>query len=139
LAESAANLREKLGPNMDSWVYGQAEYKHALIRHPLAAAVDAQTWEQLNMGPTPRGGNSFTVGNTDSGDNQTGGASFLIFVDLRDWDNTLEMNNPGQVGDPDSPLYDNLFELWANDKVFPAFYSREKIEGVLYERLELQP
>jgi penicillin amidase len=49
------------------------------------------------------------------------------------------MNTPGQVGDPDSPLYDNLFELWANDKVFPAFYSREKIETVLYEKLDLMP
>ena len=49
------------------------------------------------------------------------------------------MNSPGQVGDPDSPLYANLFELWATDKVFPAFYSREKIESVLFERLELSP
>ncbi|MDP6094964.1 MAG: penicillin acylase family protein [Gammaproteobacteria bacterium] len=139
LAESVANLREKLGPNMEGWVYGQADYKHALIRHPLATAVDSQTRERLNVGPAPRGGNSFTVGNTGSGDNQTSGASFRIFVDLRDWDNTLGMNNPGQVGDPDSPLYDNLFELWANDKVFPAFFSRGKIESVLYERLELRP
>lgn len=44
---------------------------------------------------------------------------------------------PGQVGDPDSPLYDNLFELWTNDKVFAAFYSREKIETVLFEKLDL--
>ena len=55
------------------------------------------------------------------------------------WDNTLGMNTPGQVGDPDSPLYDNLFDLWANDKVFPTFYSRNKIESVLYEKLELNP
>jgi penicillin amidase len=49
------------------------------------------------------------------------------------------MNTPGQVGDPDHPLYANLFELWANDQVFPAFYSRGKIESVLFERLELRP
>jgi penicillin amidase len=49
------------------------------------------------------------------------------------------MNNPGQVGDPASSFYDNLFELWAHDKVFPAFFSRETIEGVAYERLQLQP
>ena len=91
------------------------------------------------MGPLPRGGNGFTVGNTGGGDNQTSGASFRIFVDTRDWDNTLGMNTPGQVGDPDSPLYDNLFELWANDRVFPAFYSRDKIENVAFERLSLRP
>ena len=139
LAQGIANLREKLGPNMQNWVYGQADYKHALIRHPLASAVNDEIRSRLNVGPVPRGGNSYTVGAASSGDNQTSGASFRIFVDTRDWDNTLGMNTPGQVGDPDSPLYDNLFELWANDKVFPAFFSREKIETVLYETLNLIP
>jgi acyl-homoserine lactone acylase PvdQ len=72
-------------------------------------------------------------------DNQTSGASFRIFVDTRDWDNTLGMNVPGQVGDPDHPLYANLFDLWATDKVFPVFYSRQKIETVLFEKLDLIP
>jgi penicillin amidase len=49
------------------------------------------------------------------------------------------MNTPGQVGDPDHPLYGNLFELWAQDRVFPAFYSREKIESVLFEKVNLIP
>lgn len=139
LAQAVATLREKFGRNMENWVYGQAEYKHALIRHPLGPAVSEEIRERLEVGPAPRGGNGFTLGATGSGDNQTSGASFRIFVDTRDWDNTLGMNTPGQVGDPDSPLYDNLFELWANDKVFPAFYSREKIESVLYEKLDLIP
>ena len=139
LAEGVRDLREKFGPDMDGWVYGQAEYKHALIRHPLSPAVDAATRERLDVGPLPRGGNGFTVASTGGGDNQTSGASFRIFVDTRDWDNTLGMNTPGQVGDPDSPLYDNLFELWATDRLFPAFYSRDKIESVAFERLDLQP
>ena len=139
LAGAVDTLTAKLGRNMADWVYGQAAYKHALIRHRLATAVDDATRERLNVGPAPRGGNSYTVGNTGGSDNQTTGASFRIFVDTRNWDNTLGMNTPGQVGDPDSPLYDNLFELWANDRVFPAFYSREKIDSVLYQRIFLQP
>jgi penicillin amidase len=139
LADGIGNLREKLGPDMNRWVYGQPDYKHVVIRHPLSPAVDDATRQRLDVGPLPRGGNGFTVGNTGGGDNQTSGASFRIFVDTRDWDNTLGMNTPGQVGDPDSPLYDNLFELWANDGVFPAFYSRDKIESVALERLELRP
>ena len=139
LADGIEQLREKLGPDMEDWVYGQADYKHALIRHPLSSAVDAVTREKLDVGPLPRGGNGFTVGSTGSGDNQVSGASFRIFVDTRDWDNTLGMNTPGQAGDPDSPLYDNLFKLWANDKLFPAFYSRDKIESVAFEHLDLQP
>jgi len=139
LSEGVAKLAEKLGPDVEDWVYGQEDYKHALIRHPLSPALNDELREQFNVGPARRGGNGFTLGNTGSGDNQTSGASFRIFVDTRDWDNTLGMNTPGQVGDPDSPLYDNLFELWANDKVFPAFYTREKIESVLFEKIELVP
>ena len=139
LAQAVDTLTDRFGADMEDWVYGQENYKHALIRHPLAPAVNEEMRERLNVGPLPRGGNSYTLGNTGSGDNQTSGASFRIFVDTRDWDNTLGMNTPGQVGDPDSPLYDNLFELWANDRVFPAFYSRAKIETVLYEKLVLQP
>ena len=139
LSQGIQNLKQKLGPEFKDWVYGQEDYKHALIRHPLSPALDEELRDRLNVGPAPRGGNGFTLGNTGSGDNQTSGASFRIFVDTRDWDNTLGMNTPGQVGDPDSPLYDNLFELWANDKVFPAFYSREKIESVLFEKLDLIP
>ena len=139
LAEGVGDLRDRFGPEMAAWVYGQADYKHATIRHPLSTAVNDELRERLDAGPVPRGGNSFTLGNTGSGDNQTSGASFRIFVDTRDWDNTLGMNAPGQVGDPDSPLYRNLFELWAEDKVFPAFYSRDKIESVLHERLDLRP
>ena len=139
LSQGIQNLKQKLGPEFKDWVYGQEDYKHALIRHPLSPALNQELRDRLNVGPAPRGGNGFTLGNTGSGDNQTSGASFRIFVDTRDWDNTLGMNTPGQVGDPDSPLYDNLFELWANDKVFPAFYSRKKIESVLFEKLDLIP
>jgi penicillin amidase len=139
LAQGVADLQQKLGNDQSNWVYGQADYKHALIQHPLSPAVNAQTRARLDLGPVPRGGNGFTVGNTGSSDNQPSGASFRIFVDTRNWDNTLGMNTPGQVGDPEHPLYDNLFELWASDKVFPAFYSRGKIESVLFERLELRP
>ncbi len=137
LEQGIETLRVKLGPETEDWIYGQEKYHHALIRHPLSTAVDDEMRERLDVGPAPRGGNGYTLGNTGGGDNQTTGASFRIFVDTRDWDNTLGMNTPGQVGDPDSPLYDNLFDLWANDKVFPAFYSREKIESVLFERIAL--
>lgn len=139
LSEGVADLRENFGTEMMDWVYGQPGYKHVLIRHPLGSAVNKELGEKLNFGPVPRGGNGFTLGNTGSGDNQTSGASFRIFIDTRDWDNTLGMNTPGQVGDPDHPLYGNLFELWAQDKVFPAFYSREKIESVLFETINLTP
>jgi penicillin amidase len=35
LEEGVAALRESLGPDPKDWVYGQENYKHALITHPL--------------------------------------------------------------------------------------------------------
>ncbi len=62
-----------------------------------------------------------------SADNQTSGASFLIVADTSDRDNSVGLNTPGQSGNPDSPHYRDLLELWARGKYFPIFYSRAKV------------
>jgi penicillin amidase len=139
LDEAVAELSKKLGPDMSGWRYGQPKYHHALIRHPLADAVDEALRARLNVGPAPRGGDSYTVSATGGGDNQTGGGSFKIIADTEDWDNSIGQNNPGQSGDPDSPHYRDLFETWSQGKYFPLAYSRRKVESVAEERLTLQP
>ncbi|MDE2873829.1 MAG: penicillin acylase family protein [Gemmatimonadota bacterium] len=139
LEEAVAALREKLGGDMDRWQYGQPDYKHATIFHPLSRAAPAEIAARLTVGPLPRGGYSYTLNNTGGGDNQTSGASFRIIVDTGDWDRTVGSNTPGQSGDPDSPFYDNLFELWANDRFFPVFYSRDRVESVAAERWTMTP
>ncbi len=137
LSEAVDGLTSRLGEDMKAWQYGQ--YKHVLIRHPLSSVVNDDIREKLDVGPVPRGGNSYTVNNTGWGDNQTSGASFRIIVDTSDWDLTLGMNAPGQGGDPEGPFYRNLFDYWANDQLFPVYYSREKIEAVASEVTLLQP
>jgi len=138
LEEAVSELNGRLGTDMSNWQLGQEDYKHALIRHPLSPAVDDETRQKLNVGPLPRGGNGYTVGNTGGGNNQTSGASFRIIADTEDWDNTVGMNNPGQTEDPGSPYYDNLFEMWANDKFFPVFFSRSKVESVANDVIHIE-
>ena len=116
-----------------------AGYHHALIRHPLSAAVSASHRAQLNVGPLPRGGDSYTVTATGGGDNQTSGGSLKIIADLDDWDSSVALNNPGQSGDPRSPHYRDLFELWSRGRYFPIFYSRAKVESVTEQTVTLQP
>ena len=41
LTSAVAALVDRLGPDPTHWTYGQADYKHALIRHPLSTAVNA--------------------------------------------------------------------------------------------------
>ncbi len=139
LEEAVRDLETKLGDDVRAWRYGQPAYKHATIRHPLSGAVPDALAGRLSVGPAPRGGNSYTLNNTGNRDNQISGASFRIIVDTGDWDRTLGANAPGQSGDPDSPFYRNLFELWAADQYFPVFYSRERVESVVAERWTLTP
>lgn len=139
LADAVEKLEVKLGQDMTQWQYGQEDYKRVLIKHPLSNAVKPELREKLNVGPAPRGGNSYTVNNTSGNDNQTHGATFRIIVDTGDWDRTLSTNSPGQAGNPDDPHYRNLFDIWVNDQYFPLFYSREKIERVREELIVLEP
>jgi penicillin amidase len=138
--EKAVNaLRKKLGFNMEDWVYGQLKYKHVKLTHPLNAFLSNEMKKQMNTGILPRGGNGQTPGSTGSADNQGSGASFRLLIDTKDWDNTLMINSPGQSGNPSSPFYKNLFETWANDQFFPAYYTKDRIRTVTKEQLILQP
>lgn len=139
LEAAMAELTEKLGPDSGGWAWGQPDYHHAYLRHPLGSAVDAATRARLEVGPLPRGGYGSTVQATGNGDNQTSGASFRIIVDTGDWDRSVGMNTPGQSGDPDSPFYRNLFEGWANDRFFPVVYSRERVEEATGHVIQLRP
>ena len=126
-------LNEKLGNDKGKWQYGQEKYKHILLRHPLSAALNKEYRAKFEAGPVARGGYSYTVGATGGGDNQTSGASFRLLINTGDWDETLSMNNPGQSGNISSPFYKNLFKPWADDGFFPLYYSRAKIDMVMYE------
>jgi penicillin amidase len=139
LTQAVAELTDKLGPDMTRWQWGQNGYHHALIRHPLADAVNDATRARLDVGPAPRGGDAFSPSATGAGDNQTAGGSFKIIADTADWDRSLGLNNPGQSGDPASRHYRDLFEIWARGGYFPVLYSRAKVEAAVEERVVMRP
>ncbi len=139
LSEAVDELTNKLGPDMKAWRWGQEQYHHALISHPLGAVAPPELRTQLNVGPSPRGGDSYTVSATGNADNQTSGGSLKIIVDTENWDNSLGLNNPGQSGDPSSPHYRDLFAIWSRGEYFPIFFSRSKVDSVAEERLQLAP
>lgn len=133
------SLQETLGDDMNNWQYGQGKYKHSYIAHALGNVVDNATKATLDVGPLPRGGNSYTPGSTGSNLRQSSGASFRMIVNTGDWDAALGTNGPGQSGDPESPFYRNLFEPWANDEYFPVYYSRKKVDEYAAEKTTLAP
>jgi penicillin amidase len=138
-AAAVDTLAARLGPDLAQWRYGQPRYKHALIRHPLGAAVDSATRATLDVGPAPRGGSSHTLNATGGTDNQLAGASFRIVVDLADWDRALGTNTPGQSGDPHSPHYRDLFLPWAEGRYFRVPYTTRAVDAAAERREVLTP
>ncbi len=132
-------LEAKLGNDMSKWQYGQAKYKHSEMKNVMSPFIDSLKRDKINVGPIPRGGSGYTVNSTGHYDNQNHGGTFKFITDLSDWDKTLMINSPGQSEDPNSAYYDNLFELWAKNEYFPAYYTREKIEEVTAEKMILNP
>ncbi|WP_420440650.1 penicillin acylase family protein [Candidatus Palauibacter sp.] len=137
LTDALDGLEDRFGG--DPWRYGDVRFKHARFRHPLSGIVNAEMRARLEVGPLPRGGNGFTVNQTGGGDNQTSGPSFRIIAEAGDWDTAVFTNTPGQGGDPDDPMYRNLFEGWAKDRFFPLYYSRERVEAAVADRVMLTP
>ncbi len=138
-AAAVRSLVARFGPDMHDWTYGQTAYHHIVIKHMLSDAVNAELRAQLDVGPLPRGGDSFTVNNTGSEDRQTVGASFRLIADPGNWDRSLGINTPGQAGDPAQAQYRDLTGLWAAGQYFPVLYSRDKIVAVTAHKTLLQP
>ncbi len=139
LTRAVADIKKRLGDNPDEWQYGQRANKHITLTHPLSALVSEEQRKRINLGPIPRGGYAETVNNTGNNLNQEHGASFRILVDTEDWDRTLGINSPGQSGNPDSPHYSDLFELWGRNGYFPVYFSKEKVKAVAESTMMLQP
>ena len=139
LADGVRDVEERLGADMANWHYGQTAMKHVHITNYMAQAVNEETRQLLEVGPYPRGGYESTVNNTGGSDNQRSGGSFRVILDPSNWDNSIATSAPGQSGDPTSPHYRDLFELWVRDQYFPLAYTRAKVESVTEHRLVLEP
>jgi penicillin amidase len=139
LDDAVAHLLKKLGDDVGYWQYGQESYHHVFIKHPISELAPHSLRGILDCGPLPRGGSSSTPGVTGNSDNQSHGATFRMVADLSDWDRVMFSNAPGQSGDARSPYYKNLFSDWADDKHFPVFFTKFKIEQTAREKIMLVP
>jgi penicillin amidase len=133
------SLIERYGEKSSKWMYGQENYKHVKIYHPLEKVVNDSIKDIIGLDTYPRGGDGFTPGSTSSELNQRSGGSFRVVINTKDWDNSFATNSPGQSGNPNSKFYKNLYEDWANDKFFPLLFSKSKILRNLSDRKVYRP
>ena len=131
---SVKELEVKFGKDLKNWRYGQKDFKHIKIKHPLQNIVNDSIYNLISFKTYPRGGNAFTPGSSGSNLSQSSGASFRVVIDTKDWDNSKATNSPGQSGDPNSIFYRNLYEDWANDSFFELNYSKQKINANLHNK-----
>ncbi len=140
LASALAELRQRLGPDMAAWRWGDLHHAHFV---PAAAAFgDAAMKAKLSHGPVPIPGSAFTVAAATYRMDDfavTNGASVRMVMDVGEWDNSLIINTPGQSGDPESPHYSDLFPLWAKGDYVPMLWSRAAIEAAAEQVIELVP
>ncbi|MEM9325564.1 MAG: penicillin acylase family protein, partial [Bacteroidota bacterium] len=139
MAAAMEEMEEEMGPDASQWAYGDVSRKFVEIKHPLSNAVNANMRETLDTEPIARGGNQYTPGATGSAWRQSHGATFKIIVDVDDWERSVGMNSPGQVGDPASPYYKQLYKQWASDEYFPVLFERSSIEAASAEKTTLSP
>jgi len=139
LEQAVADLRQRLGDDMDQWQWGRLHT--ADFVHPLAS--NDATGTLFAIDPVPRGGDSYTVMNTTSpsetNTKQLSGASFMFVFDVQDWDRSTGLSAPGNSAQPLSPHAGDLAPYWGDGKYFPLAFSRAKVEEHTTDRLVLRP
>lgn len=137
LAVAYADCRARMGANSATWAWGQLHQGY--FEHVLTPLRGDRT---LDVGPLSMGGSDSTPMNAMYRFNDfrvTLGASFRVVVDVGAWDNSFCINTPGQSGDPRSPHYSDLAELWAAGHYVPMLYSEAAIAKAATLRIGILP
>jgi len=140
LRSAYEEMEELQGPDARRWNWGKLQYN--LSEHPFSAIVDDATRAKINVGPIEKNGSAFVLnvsGYRASDFRQMSGPSVRVVVDVGNWDNSKAVNHPGQSGDPDSPHYRDLAQMWRNGQYFPLLYSRKAVENATEKRIKLVP
>jgi penicillin amidase len=114
-------LTKSQGADWDKWQWGRMNRSE--FPHPLVAAYDLPAVE--------RHGGAGTVNAI--------GAVYRLVTDFANPDNSRVTIAPGISGQPGSPFYSNLLELWGNNEFFPLLFTREAVEAKTKYRLVLLP
>jgi len=140
LNETAAFLKERLGPEPEDWRWGRLH--RIKIEHPLGEIKPLGLL--LNLGSFEGGGHLDTVWQSAvrpgmDFDLKDWTASNRHIYDLSDWDRSLGAIVPGQSGMRGSSHYDDQMEMWLRVEHHPLFYSRSKVEENAEAVLILKP
>jgi penicillin amidase len=140
LKETAAFLKQKLGPDPSDWQWGKLHQIE--LEHPLGTVKPLD--KVFNIGPYEVSGHFSTVlqsaVNPGMDFNLKGwSVSNRHIYDLKDWDKSLGAIVPGQSGMFGSPHYNDQVKMWLQVEHHPLYYSKAKVESEAKHVLVLKP
>lgn len=141
LDAAVTKLERSMGSDQSIWSWGRL---HTVDLSPaLASLMDPKARAQASIEGGGSGGDNATVMarwfDNDAHPVVSGGAAYSMVLDVGDWDNSVELNSPGQSGDPRSPHYRDLYQRWLNGEMIPMLFSRANVEAVAEQRIRLSP
>jgi penicillin amidase len=133
-------LRDRAGDEPAAWQWGRL--RRLRLLHPLGAQRPLD--RLLNVGPVPLGGDANTVSQAavrplDPFGDPGAIPNHRTVIDLGDLDASTYILAGGQSGNPLSPHYADLFELWRRGDGVPIAWSPDAVATATVEVLELRP
>ncbi|MGH2427573.1 MAG: penicillin acylase family protein [Candidatus Limnocylindria bacterium] len=140
LAAGVERLEREHGTDPDRWAWGAL--RRLTLVHPLGARAPLD--RVLNIGPVPVGGDANTVAQAGVNPlsplaNPDAIANHRTVIDLGDPERSRYVLAGGQSGQPLSPHYADLFELWRRGEAVPIPWSREAVAAATVATLRLVP
>jgi penicillin amidase len=140
LTQTAATLRDLIGQEPRRWAWGkvhQVEFTHLFGRGRFLRAM-------FNRGQYPIGGDEQTVWMTASDLQMPFGlvrtsATYRQVLDVGDWDRSTAVLSTGQSGQPSSPHYADMIDLWREGEQHPMLWTRPAVDAEAAATLWLQP
>jgi penicillin amidase len=144
LAAAVGFLKQRFGTRPSRWAWGRI--RPLWLRHPLSRAQGWKGWllkSLFNLGPLPHGGDSNVI-------NQAGTLpldplasandlpSLRAVVDVGAWHKSRFVLPGGQSGNPLSPHYGDMLEMWRQGKGVPIAFTAEEVVAATATVLALQ-
>ncbi len=139
LDEAVSELTSLLGEDMDDWRWGAL---HKIrFAHPLAILPGLESL--FVAAEIEIGGDEQTIHQglfePGAGYNAVVIPSWRHVIDLADVDASVGTNTVGQSGNPASPHYKDLVELWSTGRYHPLPLSRAKVDEIAESTATLVP
>jgi penicillin amidase len=141
LAQVVRQLRKRYGPKPAGWQWGRV--RKLRLQNPVFQNVPILKWI-FNHGPVPCGGDADTTSQAavnwlDPASETDNIAGMRLTIDVGNWSASRFVLAGGQSGNPLSPHFTDLFDLWQRGEGVPIPWTADDVRDAVRETLRLEP